>query len=279
MSGLRASRSFCRRIMRAHSRSFYLSTRLLPRAKRSAIEALYAFFRCVDDAADTGTLTTERRRQLLRGYRHDVGALGRAGYAGDAPWFPALAAAHAAFGLDRVPLLQLVDGCARDLERVDLRSMDDLEEYARAVAGTVGRSVIPILGASDADSLQRAERLGIAMQFTNILRDVAEDRAMGRNYLPLAEFPSESASAVMRRIAGRARGYYREARQLQHRLPNDGSRAAFLMAHAFYERILCGIEERAFDPNGARVIVSDARRISLAARCVITAYTGLAIIR
>ncbi|HZP65340.1 MAG TPA: squalene/phytoene synthase family protein, partial [Rudaea sp.] len=221
---------------------------------------------------------TQRRTRLLH-YRRDVAGLGVRSYESRHEWFPALAAAYADFSLDVRPLAELIDGCESDLDRVDVRTTVEMEAYARAVAGTVGRCVIPILGASDADSLKRAERLGIAMQYTNILRDVADDRAMGRNYLPLAEFPHETASSVMRRVAAKARRYYREASPLHVRLPNDGSRAAFLMASSFYERILRGIEARCFDPEGSRVVVSGARKLELAARCMITAYTGLAIIR
>lgn len=279
MSAIAASRIFCAGTMRDHAKSFYLSTRLLPKAKREAIEALYAFFRCVDDAVDEGTRPTSTRRADLAHFRRDVRALSRPGYRSCSPWFPALQAAYADFHLDLAPLEQLIDGCESDLDGVSVRTFEDLERYAKAVAGTVGRSVIPILGAADRDSLERAERLGIAMQYTNILRDVEEDRVMGRSYLPAAAFPQVPVSDIMRLTAARAHALYAEGPVLAQRLPNDGSRAALLMACAFYRSILRGVELRGFDPHAERVRVSDTAKLKLAVGCVISAYTGLAIIK
>lgn len=279
MSDLFSSRAFCALTMRKHAKSFYFSTRFLPRAKREAIEALYAFFRCVDDLVDEDKRPISWRRYELEHYRSDVEGLSNPNHASRAPWFAALQAACAGFDLDRRPMLQLIDGCASDFEGVDVRSFEELERYAKAVAGTVGRSVLPILGASDSDSLARAEQLGMAMQFTNILRDVDEDRAMGRNYLPTADYPQLTIPGVMRMVAGRAHELYDAAAVLAPRLPNDGSRAALLMAGAFYRNILHGVEMRGFDPNAGRVYVSDVAKVKLAVECVISAYTGLAIIR
>lgn len=276
---LDASRRFCAAVMRDHAKSFYLSTRILPRTKKAAIEALYAFFRCVDDAVDEGNASREERRRYLEHARRDVAGLSKPAYRSCARWFPALAAAHADFSLDLQPLFDLIDGCELDLDAVDVRSLAELERYAGLVAGTVGRSVLPVLGARDADSIARAERLGVAMQYTNILRDVREDRVRGRNYLPRAAFPHQTDSEVMRTIAEQARIGYREAAVLASRLPNDGSRAALLMAAAFYENILRGVELRGFDPQAQRVRVSDTAKLRLAMQCVVRAYTGFAIIR
>ncbi|HET7813814.1 MAG TPA: phytoene/squalene synthase family protein [Candidatus Baltobacteraceae bacterium] len=279
MNDLFASRMFCAQTMRTHAKSFYLSTRFLPRVKREAIEALYAFFRIVDDTVDEGAHPLAFRREKLNHCRNDVEGLSRPAYRSCAPWFPALQAAYADFDLDREPLMQLIDGCASDLEGRSIASFDELESYAKAVAGTVGRSVIPILGASDPDSLARAEQIGVAMQFTNILRDVEEDRAMGRNYLPAASYPDLAVADVMRMMALQAHERYEAVTALAPRLPNDGSRAALLMACAFYRNILRGVETRGFDPHAKRVYVSDAAKVKLAVGCVITAYTGFAIIR
>ena len=279
MTVLRESQAFCAETMRKHAKSFYLSTRFLPRAKREAIEALYAFFRCVDDTADEGRHSSAWRNLQLDHFRCDVEGLSGRHYRGDPLWFPALAAAYRDFALDREPLVQLIDGCSRDVGGVQIATFDDLESYAAAVAGTVGRSVIPILGAADSRSLAEAEQLGIAMQYTNILRDVREDRAAGRSYLPLAQFPGEPVSGVMRRVAAEARSRYAVLPSLASRLPNDGSRAALLMAGTFYENILRGVEMRGFDPSAERVYVSGAKKIRLAAACFLNAYTGFAIIR
>jgi phytoene synthase len=272
------SATYCRGVMRHHARSFYFATRLLPVEKREAIEALYAFFRCVDDAADEGNAGIETRRTRMQAFRRAVESLHGGPDACDEPWFDALARAYMRFAIDRRPLLELIDGCESDLGTVDIASMNDLETYARAVAGTVGRSVVPILGATGADALALGERLGVAMQLTNVLRDVDDDERHGRNYLPLREFPGAGGTDAMRAVAAHARRQYRAGRALVGRVPNDGSRAALLMAAAFYEGILARIERRGFDRRG-RAVVGGAAKWGLAAKCVLSAYTGLAIIK
>jgi 15-cis-phytoene synthase len=271
------SAEYCRGVMRRHARSFYFATRVLPVEKRTGIEALYAFFRNVDDAVDEGDATLCERRAHLQRFRDAVVALQAQGDSGE-PWFPALALAFDRFDLDTQPLLELIDGCESDLFDVDVERMDDLERYARAVAGTVGRSVMPILGASDDDALLLGERLGVAMQLTNVLRDVDEDARLGRNYLPRREFPGAATNDVMRYVAARARTYYASGRTLAQRVPNDGSRAALLMAATFYEGILTRLERREFAPAG-RAYVGRVAKWGLAAKCFVSAYTGLAIIR
>lgn len=102
---------------------------------------------------------------------------------------------------------------------------------------------------------------------------------MGRSYLPFEQYPGESTPAVMRRVAARARSYYRETKTLASRLPNDGSRAALLAASVVYESILDGLEVRGYDPLGGRVSVSEVGKMKLVARCMLSAYTGFATIR
>ncbi len=269
---------YCRQVMRHHARSFYFATRLLPAAKRDAIEALYAFFRCVDDAADEGNAAITTRRARLHAYRRAVESLHGGPDACEEPWFDALSGAYERYTIDRRPLLELIDGCESDLGTVDISTMNDLETYARAVAGTVGRSVVPILGATGADALALGERLGVAMQLTNVLRDVADDERQGRNYLPLREFPGGGGTEAMRAVAAHARRHYAAGRALVRRVPNDGSRAALLMAATFYEGILARIERRGFDRAG-RAFVGSAAKWGLAAKCLVSAYTGLAIIK
>jgi phytoene/squalene synthetase len=272
------SAAYCRGVMQHHARSFYFATRLLPSAKRDAIEALYAFFRSVDDAADEGNAGMETRRARMRAFRTAVESLHGGPDACEEPWFDALSRAYIRYAIDRRPLLELIDGCESDLGTVDIASMNDLENYARAVAGTVGRSVVPILGATGSDALALGERLGVAMQLTNVLRDVADDERQGRNYLPLREFPGAGGTDAMRAVAAQARRQYDAGRALVRSVPNDGSRAALLMAAAFYEGILGRIERRGFDRAG-RAFVGGAAKWGLAAKCVFSAYTGLAIIK
>lgn len=274
MHELQASRAWCLDVMRVHAKSFYFSTRLLPKAKREAIEALYGLFRFADDTADEPGPTPAQRAEIFSAIRRDLAALSERRHASDMPWFLAVRDAMERFPIALRDVRRLVDGCASDLVPPDVRTMEDLEEYSGSVAGTVGRTSLPVLGASDDDSLARGERLGIAMQFTNVLRDVEEDRQMGRNYLPFASFPGMPVSGVMRAIAERARAYYRESDVLALRLPNDGSRAALLMTSSIYEGILDRLDRRAFDPSAGRAFVPLRSKLTIALRSLVHAYVG-----
>lgn len=279
MLELDASRRWCRAVMREHAKSFFFSTRVLPRRKREAVEALYALCRTADDAADVPGPSPAERRAILESIARDVAALREAGHHSSAPWYPAAADAFARFPIALADVQRLVAGCASDLDGRAIATMADLEAYASEVAGTVGRASMPILGANDPDSLQRGERLGIAMQLTNILRDVDEDGELGRNYLPLAEFPELSTGEVAQRIAQRARTLYREAEVLARRVPNDGSRAALIVTCSTYAGILGKIERRGFARGLDRAYVSTGEKLYLAARSLISAYAGFATIK
>lgn len=265
--------------MRHKSKSFYFSTRILPRAKREAVEALYGVCRFADDAADEPDVRREVRLRILDAVERDISNLRTVDYASDAPWFPALHRALARFEIEIGDLLHLVWGCRSDVEGVKIRCMQDLATYSAAVAGTVGRCAMPILGAHDADSMHRAELLGIAMQFTNVLRDVEDDRRIGRNYLPVNEWSDLEVSEIMRKLAGEARTYYREARVLAARIPNDGSRASLIMTSTVYQGILDKLEKRGFDPSRGRAHVGTVGKLTCAVRSLVFAYAGLPTIR
>lgn len=262
--------------MREQASSFYLATRLLPRHKRVAIEAFYGLCRFADDVADEPGYAPGERRLILGKIKEEL----RAGVpSGEFPWSRAFFDAASSFDLDVADALMLVEGCEADLGTVDIATLAELEHYASAVAGTVGRMTMRILGARDADSLARGTRLGIAMQFTNVLRDVDEDAKAGRNYLPRADFLGRPEVEMLEEIARAARSYYEEARVLSSRVPNDGSRFAILLARNLYEGILTQIERRNFDWTRGRVVVPASRKVTLAARTLLDAYAGFATIR
>lgn len=265
--------------MRDRAKSFYFATRVLPPAKRSAVEALYGFCRFTDDIADAAGPSAAERRATFTAIRSALLELGTAHGEGAFAWLPALRCTFERFPLDVRDALRLVDGCERDLEPADVGSMDELHAYAVAVAGTVGRCTLPILGANDPDSLARGELLGVAMQYTNVLRDVAEDRAMGRNYLPRREFYGVPIPQIMRDVARRARSYYLEARMLAPRVPNDGSRMALLLAGAVYEGILDRLARRDYDPFSGRASVPLPSKLGCAVRSMFVAYAGFPTMR
>ncbi len=265
--------------MRVHAKSFYFSTRVLPRAKREAVEALYGLFRSADDLADEPGPTLEERRAGFARIRANLAAIVRGEDASDAPWGAAVARALARFPIAIDDILALVAGCESDLDPHPIATYAELERYARAVAGTVGRCSMAILGASDDDSLARGERLGIAMQYTNVLRDVAEDERNGRIYLPQRKVERIGRREVMRALAELARSDYREAGVLAARVPNDGSRWALLATADIYGGIVDEVEHRGFNPEAGRAVVPTPAKIVRAMRCWVRAYTGFASMR
>ncbi len=273
------SQRWCAAVMRDCAKSFYFSTRVLPKTKREAVEALYGFCRFTDDVADAPGPSTHERLATFACIKRDLAGLASSRFEGRLPWYPALRRAFGRFPIGLDDALRLVEGCESDLSPARMDSLERLEEYSSAVAGTVGRCSLPILGVADADSLQRGERLGIAMQLTNILRDVEEDRLMGRVYLPLDAFPQTSTGDVMTAVGLRARTYYREARVLAGRVPNDGSRVALLLTGAVYEGLLDRLEARRYDTTRGRAYVTLPQKVHLALRSLLDAYTGLATMR
>ena len=267
---------WCAQVMRAHAKSFYFSTRVLPRAKREAVEGLYGLFRSADDLADEPGPTLEERRAGFVDLRDALAAVARGEPSRGVPWAAAVARALARFPIALDDILALIAGCESDLEPRPIATFAELEAYSRAVAGTVGRCSMAILGASDDDSLARGERLGIAMQYTNILRDVAEDERTGRFYLPQREVERLGRREVMREIARQARIRYREAFVLAARVPNDGSRWALLATADIYGGIVDVVERRGFDPHAGRAVVGTPAKIGRAIRCWVRAYTGFA---
>jgi 15-cis-phytoene synthase len=177
----------CEQITREAAANFYYGIRLLPRDKRWAMSAVYAFARRVDDIGDDGELTPERQRAALAGERAMIAAIAadRPTPAGD-PVGVALAWAAGRYRLPLEALEFLVEGVEFDVEGRAYESFDDLVAYCRRVAGAVGRLCVAIFAdgevTPEVDAL--ADDLGIAMQLTNITRDVREDAEMGRVYLP-----------------------------------------------------------------------------------------------
>lgn len=239
---------YCQDKAAASGSSFYYSFRFLPEPRRQAITALYAFCREVDDVVDE-TLEHEVAHAQLAWWREEVARL----YAG-APEHPvtrALAPHLAPFGLPQAALLEIIDGMEMDLKFVRYEDFDMLRLYCRRVAGVVGELAARIFGFSDARTLQYAERLGLALQLTNIIRDVGEDLRRGRIYLPIGELQrfdvpasdllalreSESFDRLMQFQIERAQACYREAWALLPAADRRAQRPGLLMA-AIYRATL-----------------------------------------
>ena len=180
----------CEAITREQAANFFYGIRLLPRERRRAMSAVYAFARRVDDIGD-GTLGREEKLARLDAEAAALGALeARAAPSGDDPVMVALADAYARFALPEGALGELIEGVRMDVTGVSYERFEDLVLYCRRVAGAIGRVCLAIFGlparsaASPEEASRLADDLGVALQLTNILRDVREDALNGRAYLP-----------------------------------------------------------------------------------------------
>jgi phytoene synthase len=264
----------CRRITRSANSSFPHAFRLLPPHKRRAMDALYAFMRVTDDLADEPGEVEQKRRKLAA-WRAGLSAA----LAGDFthPVHPALIDTVRRFAIPPQFLFDALDGMEADLGAVRFATFADLYPYCYRVASAVGLACVRVWGTRpgvrDADSDPPAEAAGIAFQLTNILRDLGEDLARDRVYLPadeLARFgcppgawrSPEAAPAfreLMRFQVARARDYYARGDALYPMLSTDG-RAIFRVMHGVYRRLLDEIERRGYDVFTRRVRVPKWRK-------------------
>ncbi|MGH3411777.1 MAG: presqualene diphosphate synthase HpnD [Marmoricola sp.] len=186
MTTLDQAHDRCAEITRTEARNFHYGIRLLPPAKRKALCALYALARRIDDIGD-GDLPRAEKANALAEVRKDLGRLDGA----DDPVLLAVADAARRYPVPLAAFEELVDGVEMDLDEVRIADFDELVHYCRCVAGSVGRLCLSIFGSDPAVSADRAsmyaDQLGIALQQTNILRDVREDLGNGRVYLPADE--------------------------------------------------------------------------------------------
>ena len=229
---------------RASGSSFYNAMRVLPRAQREAMFEIYSFCRQVDDIADSSGPRGERRDELAR-WRADIDAL----YAGKpVPRTSGLQAPLRNFGLQREDFHAVIDGMEMDVVG-DIRAPDDatLELYCDRVASAVGRLSVRVFGMEERDGIALAHHLGRALQLTNILRDLDEDAAFGRLYLPAealreAGIAASDPPAVLAhpglgkacgRIVERARGHFIEADAIMARNPRRTVRAPRIMGEAY----------------------------------------------
>jgi phytoene synthase len=175
----------CAEITRERARNFFYGIRLLPPDKRNAMSAVYAFARRIDDIGDGEELPAEERITGLELARKELHHLEEHARAGADPVLTALADAAQRYSLPLEAFDELIDGCLSDVRGTAFGTFDELHVYCRQVAGSVGRLSLAVFGSRFPDRDRRhADDLGVALQLTNILRDVVEDRRNGRIYLP-----------------------------------------------------------------------------------------------
>jgi 15-cis-phytoene synthase len=269
----------CREVTRASATSFYHGMRLLPAPRRTAMYAIYAFARRVDDIAD-GSLPTHEKRAALERVRDGLAALEDAS---EDPGLVALADACRRYPLPRVALAELVDGAAMDVDGAEYLTFDELVVYCRRVGGTIGRLSLGVFGASDKGerAMALADDLGVAFQLTNILRDVSEDLADGRLYLPqedLAAFRCRvegtgfagDFAGLARFEAARAEEWYDRGLQLLPLLDRSSASCVSAMA-GIYRRLLRRIERDPESVLGGRLSLSGWEKGWVAARSLVGA--------
>ena len=277
----------CKRLLGAGSKSFAMASRLLPQPIRDRTAVLYAFCRVSDDRIDADPSASQRtidamRERLRRAYD---------GRPYDDPVDRAFAGLLADTPIPAVLPEALIEGMEWDLRGRRYTTIEDLQGYAAHVAGTVGAmmTIIMMHGSSDriaTDVLARACDLGVAMQLSNIARDVGEDARRGRIYLPLAWMdearidvgqwlrrpsPSDALGAVVARLVEEADGLYRRADQGVTLLPR-GCRVAIRAARLVYSDLGRSIARARFDSVSGRAVVSTWRKVWLVALAFATPW-------
>ena len=253
MIELSAAYAECERITRTEAKNFAWGIRLLPEAKRQALSAVYAFARRVDDIGD-GDLPDDRKLELLAAARADAADPSARP---EDPVLVALADAATRLPIPLAAFGELVDGCELDVSGHTYVDLDDLVHYCRCVAGSIGRLSLGVFApglAPDefARAAELADALGVALQITNILRDVREDLLNGRVYLPARDLdlfgvtlavgddgrldPCDGALAELVRFeAARAWGWYDRGLQLLDVLDRRSAACCGAMAGIYFE--------------------------------------------
>lgn len=263
-----------RRVTKGSGSNFYYSFLFLPKAKREAIYAVYAFCRLSDDLVDEAMAGGDPTA-ALNGWRKELD-----GYFQDRVGHPVIVAAGQAarrFNIPKRYFDELLNGMEMDLTRRRYATFEELYTYCYRVAAVVGLICIEVFGYTNPRTKEYAERLGIAFQLTNILRDLAVDAARGRVYLPkdemmrfgyseealLAGVYSEAFVELMRFQCGRARQYYQAASLA---LPSEDRRSllAAEIMRAIYYRLLLQIEEQRYNVFRGNIALPKSQKLLLA---------------
>ncbi len=282
--------AYCKKLTTRSQSNFYYAFLFLPRERREALEAVYAYCRLVDDVVDeeaTGSEATSIVAKKLEGIAHWRSELDLVYGAGAEPTHPVTAKLREAVGrfpIRREDMEAVIDGCAMDIDKTRYASWDELRTYCYRVASAVGLMCIEIFGYSSPKAREYAVDLGIALQLTNILRDVAEDARRGRIYLPEEDLRAfgvteEDLSSgtrspeflrLMRFQAARARAHYLRARAAIGPAERHQLVIAEIMGDIYYA-LLQTLEESNFDVFGAKLKVRRRHKMAIALRNFATA--------
>lgn len=266
MSRVEASYAYCESLARKRARNFYYSFLLLPKEKRRAMCAVYAFMRVCDDLSDEAREGgAEAQREALRQWRVELDAVLAGEREGVDTLWPAFADTVRRYRIPARYFHEMIDGVSSDLEARTIRNFGELYNYCYQVASVVGLTIIHIFGFENPHALDLAEKCGIAFQLTNIVRDVREDAENGRVYLPADELAahgvkepgcaSPQVKALLRSLGSRAGDYYQESRPLLELIHRD-SRAALWALMEIYRRLLEKIQQADYEVFAGRVRLS-----------------------
>jgi len=281
-AGSDTARSYeaCHSVARNARSNFYYAFFLLPTAKRDGLAALYAFMRLIDDVADEGDDLATKQRGLAKwrtALDDAVNGSAEGGAilpAGAAEVLPALVDTMRRYNMPARYLHDLISGAEMDLTLQSYPTFDRLREYCYRVAGTVGLTCTHVFGFKDSRALDLAERLGLAFQLTNIIRDVHDDHGLGRVYLPEedlirygvspADFGRNEATLGVRELlrfeADRAWQFYEEGAELLGMIESESRGALWLLTHT-YSALLARIESLDFAVFDERVRLSRAEKM------------------
>ena len=275
----------CHRVAKAARSNFYYAFFLLPKPKRDGLAALYAFMRLIDDVADEGDDLTTKRRGLAKwraALDEAVTSAGPAGMAlppGAPGVLPALVDTMRRYNMPARYLHDLISGAEMDLTVQTYPTFARLREYCYRVAGTVGLTCTHVFGFRDSRALDLAEKLGLAFQLTNIIRDVHDDYVLGRVYLPQEDlerygvsaddFGRTEATLGVRELlsfeADRAWECYEEGAALLGMIDPESRGALWLLTHT-YSALLARIEALDFAVFGERVRLSRSEKMLFIAK-------------
>jgi phytoene synthase len=280
-----AAYEYCEQVTTAQARNFSYGIKLLPPPKRRALSAVYAFARRIDDIGD-GTLPAADKLTALAQAREAVQGLAGGQQTTSDPVLIALDDASRRFPIPVEAFGEIVDGCVADVKGTSYATFDELLHYCRCVAGSVGRLSLGVFGADDqAGAAPLADALGVALQLTNILRDIREDYQNGRVYLPAedlgrfgASLDGANGSAHAHEVAGplarlvgfeaeRARTWYATGMRLLPMLDRRSAASAGAMA-GIYRRLLERIAAAPDEVLKGRLSLSTGEKVTVAIRCL-----------
>ena len=274
----------CEAITRREAKNFAYGIRLLRPPERRALSAVYALARRIDDIGD-GDAPPERKVDELAAVRKDLGTLGTASEPADDLVLIAVADANTRYALPIDAFSDLVDGCEMDVAGTRYRAIDDLVVYCRRVAGSIGRLSLAIFGATgEPGATGYADDLGVALQLTNILRDVREDGRRGRVYLPSEDAervgcpPDLSDDDALGRLVSfeceRAENWFERGLRLLPLLDRRSQACVGAMA-GIYHRLLRRIARDPVAVTRGRVSLPASEKLWVAMRCLVGVHPAV----